>query len=164
VQVYCPQLIALVGGIGIPLAEETSCRTQSGGENDRGEPMTRKKILLVDDSNTILMVERMMLMKGPYDIVTASNGEEAIVKAVTEKPDLILMDVIMPKMDGFEAVRQIRQHHDTRDTPVIMVTTRSESQNVENGFESGCNDYVTKPINSTELLSKLRSYLGEAGA
>jgi CheY-like chemotaxis protein len=138
--------------------------TQSGRKNDREEPMTRKKILLVDDSNTILMVERMMLMKGPYDIVTASNGEEAIAKAVAEKPDLILMDVIMPKMDGFEAVRQIRQQPDTRDTPVIMVTTRSESQNVENGFESGCNDYVTKPINSTELLSKLRSYLGEAGA
>jgi CheY-like chemotaxis protein len=126
--------------------------------------MKPKKILLVDDSNTILMVERMMLMKGPYEVVTASDGQEAITKARTEQPDLILMDVIMPKMDGFEAVRQIRSQPATRDIPIIMVTTRSEAQNVENGFESGCNDYVVKPINGTELLSKLRSYLGEAGA
>jgi CheY-like chemotaxis protein len=126
--------------------------------------MRRKKILLVDDSNTILMVERMMLMKGPYEIVTASDGQEAIAKALIEQPDLILMDVIMPKMDGFEAVRQIRSRPAIRDIPIIMVTTRSEAQNVENGFESGCNDYVVKPINGTELLSKLRSYLGEAGA
>jgi CheY-like chemotaxis protein len=126
--------------------------------------MSRKKILLVDDSNTILMVERMLLMKGPYDVVTASNGEEAIATAFSERPDLILMDVVMPKMDGFEAVRRIRLQDGTRDTPVIMVTTRSEAQNVENGFESGCNDYVTKPINGTEFLSKLRSYLGEGEA
>lgn len=126
--------------------------------------MKPKKILLVDDSNTILMVERMMLMKGPYEVVTASDGLEAIAKAGSEQPDLILMDVVMPNMDGFEAVRQIRSHEATRSIPVIMVTTRSEAVNVENGFESGCNDYVVKPINGTELLSKLRSYLGEAGA
>jgi CheY-like chemotaxis protein len=138
------------------------------GSSDRGafrsreeEAMSRKKILLVDDSNTILMVERLILMKGPYDVVTASNGEEAIAKALAEKPDLILMDVVMPKMDGFEACRRLRSQETTRQTPIIMVTTRSEARNVENGFESGCNDYVTKPINSTELLSKLHSYLGE---
>jgi CheY-like chemotaxis protein len=126
--------------------------------------MRPKKILLVDDSNTILMVERMMLMKGPYEVVTAKDGQEAIAKAGSEQPDLILMDVVMPNMDGFEAVRQIRAQETTRSIPIIMVTTRSEAENVENGFESGCNDYVVKPINGTELLSKLRSYLGEAGA
>lgn len=123
--------------------------------------MSRKKILLVDDSNTILMMERMILTKGPYELVTASNGEEAIAKAATERPDLILMDVIMPKMDGFEACRRIRENEVTRDTPIIMVTTRGEAQNVETGFDSGCSDYVTKPINGPELLSKLRSLLGE---
>ena len=122
--------------------------------------MSRKKILLVDDSNTILMMERMILTKGPYELVTASNGEEAIAKAATERPDLILMDVIMPKMDGFEACRRIRQNEGTRNTPIIMVTTRGEAQNVETGFDSGCNDYVTKPINGPELLSKLRNLLG----
>ena len=121
--------------------------------------MSRKKILLVDDSNTILMMERMILTKGPYDLVTASDGEEAIAKAIAELPDLILMDVVMPKMNGFEACRRIRENEVTRNTPIIMVTTRGEAQNVETGFDSGCNDYVTKPINGTELLSKLRNLL-----
>lgn len=123
--------------------------------------MQRKKILLVDDSNTILMMERMILTKGPYELVTASNGEEAIVKAAAERPDLILMDVVMPKMNGFEACKRIRESEVTRNTPIIMVTTRGEAQNVETGFDSGCNDYVTKPINGTELLSKLRNLLGD---
>ena len=123
--------------------------------------MSRKKILLVDDSNTILMMERMILTKGPYDLVTASDGEEAVEKALSERPDLILMDVVMPKMNGFEACRRIRGEGAIGHTPIIMVTTRGEVQNVETGFESGCNDYVTKPINGTELMAKLKTYLGE---
>lgn len=122
--------------------------------------MERKKILLVDDSNTILMMERMILSKGPYVTVTASNGEEAIAKAEAERPDLILLDVIMPKMDGFEACRRIRRQEATSQTPIIMVTTRGEEQNIEIGYQAGCTDYVTKPINSVELLTKLRGYLG----
>lgn len=124
--------------------------------------MHRKKILLVDDSNTILMMERMILTKGPYDLLTASNGEEAVERALSHRPDLILMDVVMPKMNGFEACRRIRGESAIKDTPIIMVTTRGEVQNVEHGFESGCNDYVTKPINGAELMAKLRTYLGEA--
>ena len=123
--------------------------------------MTRKKILLVDDSNTILMMERMILTKGPYDLLTATNGEAAVERALSEKPDLILMDVVMPKMNGFDACRRIRGEESIKDTPIIMVTTRGEVQNVENGFQAGCNDYVTKPINGAELVAKLKTYLGE---
>ena len=122
--------------------------------------MERKKILLVDDSNTILMMERMILNKGPYVTVTASNGEDAVAKAQSEKPDLILMDVVMPKMDGFEACRRIREQAATATVPIIMVTTRGEEQNIQTGYQAGCTDYVTKPIDGVELLSKLRSYLG----
>lgn len=122
--------------------------------------MTRKKILLVDDSATLLMMERMILGKGGYDLVTATNGEEAIAKARAERPDVILMDVVMPKMNGFDACRAIRADEEIRGTPIIMVTTRGEGANVEAGFLSGCNDYVTKPINSAELLTKLRNVLG----
>ena len=122
--------------------------------------MHRKKILCVDDSATILMMERMILSKGPYDLVTASDGEEAVSKALAERPDLILMDIVMPRMNGFDACRRIRQEESIRATPVIMVTTRGEVQNMESGFESGCNDYVTKPINATELMTKLRNFLG----
>lgn len=121
----------------------------------------RKKILLVDDSHTVLLMERMILSKFPFDLITASNGEEAIAKATAEVPDLILMDVVMPKMNGFEAVAAIRQREATRATPIIMVTTRGEADNVEKGFGAGCSEYVTKPINSLELLTKVRSCLGE---
>ena len=121
--------------------------------------MQRKKILCVDDSATILMMERMILNKGPYDLITASNGEEAVHKALAERPDLILMDIVMPTMNGFDACRRIRQEELIKATPIIMVTTRGEVQNMENGFESGCNDYVTKPINANELLTKLRNFL-----
>lgn len=123
--------------------------------------MDRKKILLVDDSSTVLLMERMILSKSDYDVVTARDGLEGLEKARAERPDLILMDVVMPRMDGFEAVRQLRKEENTRKIPVIMVTTRGELKNVEAGYESGCNEYVTKPINGLELLAKVKSCLGQ---
>ncbi len=123
--------------------------------------MKRKKILLVDDSRTSLFMEQMILKKGPYDLVLASDGAEGVSKAEHELPDLILMDVVMPKMTGFEAVRELRARDATREIPVIMVTTRGEGENVEAGFESGCTDYLTKPIDAVALLAKVRDYLGE---
>lgn len=124
--------------------------------------MNRKKILLVDDSNTILMMEKFILRNDPYELLSASNGEEAVHKAAEHQPDLILLDVIMPKMGGFEACRLIRENELTRSIPVIMVTTRGEAANVETGWANGCTDYVTKPINAVELLAKVRSILGES--
>jgi DNA-binding response OmpR family regulator len=123
--------------------------------------MDRKKILLVDDSSTVLLMEKMILSKSEYDVVTARDGLEGIEKAKVERPDLILMDVVMPRMDGFEAVRKLREDEATKSIPVIMVTTRGELQSVETGYASGCSDYVTKPINGLELLTKVRSCLGQ---
>ena len=122
--------------------------------------MTRK-ILLVDDSATVLMMERMILATERFEIVTAANGEEGVARAIADRPDVILMDVVMPKMTGFEALRRLRQEESTHHIPVIMVTTRGEAVNVEAGYEAGCNDYLTKPIDSVELLAKLRNQLGE---
>ena len=121
----------------------------------------RKKILLVDDSKTILLMERMILGNGAYELVTALDGHEGIEKARAELPDLILMDVVMPRMNGFEACRRIRSGETTSEIPVIMVTTRGEIESVEAGYESGCADYVIKPIDAQELLAKVHSYLGE---
>ncbi len=121
--------------------------------------MKRKKILLVDDSGTILMMEKMILAREPYDLVTAKDGFEAIQKAGVERPDLILLDVVMPHLTGFEVLQKLRAEDATKTTPVIMVTTRGEAGNVEAGFASGCNDYVTKPIDSMELLTKVRNFL-----
>jgi CheY-like chemotaxis protein len=102
----------------------------------------------------------MILQGEPYDIVTARDGDEAIAQALAERPDLILLDIVMPKKDGFEVCRTLRNHADTRDTPILLVSTRGEPQNVEAGFASGCNDFVTKPVDRLVLLSKIRSHLG----
>ena len=125
--------------------------------------MSRKKILLVDDSATTLMMEQLMLRGQAYRIVTARNGREAVAAARNEKPDLILLDVVMPEMNGFEACRRIRQE-ESAQMPIIMVTPSDEEQHVQSSFRSGCSDYITKPINRMELLSKVRGYLGEGAA
>jgi DNA-binding response OmpR family regulator len=121
--------------------------------------MNRKKILLVDDSATTLMMEQMVLRGQAYQIVTAKNGREAVAAAAAERPDLILLDVVMPEMNGFEACRNIRKDAASRNVPIIMVTTKGEEHNVETGFQSGCSDYITKPINGAELLTKVRTWL-----
>jgi CheY-like chemotaxis protein len=121
----------------------------------------KKKILLVDDSKTALMIEKMLLGKASYEVITANDGHEGVQKALSERPDLILMDVVMPTMTGLQACRVLRTHDATKTTPIILVTTRGERETVEEGYASGCNDYVTKPINGLELLSKLRDQLGQ---
>lgn len=121
-----------------------------------------KKVLLVDDSSTTLMMEEMILKQStPYECVTAKDGLDAISRAVVENPDLVLMDVVMPRLNGFEACKRMRLEESLRNTPIILVTTRGEEEYVEAGFQSGCNDYITKPINSFELVSLLQGYLGE---
>ena len=119
----------------------------------------RKKVLVVDDSKTAQMMTALIVSKASFEVLTASDGEEGVQKALSEKPDIILMDVMMPKMDGFEACRRLHENEATRDIPVILVTTRGEADNVEVGYTSGCADYVTKPVNSVELLAKLRNHL-----
>jgi CheY-like chemotaxis protein len=121
-----------------------------------------KKVLVVDDSKTALMMERAIVEKRtPYQCVTASDGQDAVEKARLERPDLILMDVVMPRMNGFEACKMMRQEQSTREIPIVLVTTRGEEAYMEAGFQSGCNDYISKPVNETELVALLDSYLGE---
>jgi CheY-like chemotaxis protein len=120
----------------------------------------RKKVLLVDDSNTVLMMEKMILSKGPFDVVTAHDGAEGVLKAKSEQPDIILLDVVMPNLDGLSACAAIRNEPSTKHIPIVMVTTRGEEQNIETAFRNGCTDYVTKPINGLELLTKLYNILG----
>ena len=122
--------------------------------------MTKKKILVVDDSRTALFMVTTILRKERYELVTACDGEQALEMAAAERPDLILMDVIMPRKTGFEACRELKRREDTKGIPVILVTTRGEGENVEAGFQSGCNDYVTKPSNALELITKVRDHMG----
>lgn len=149
---------------GNAMHDQTESRMKADGNDvarssaDRAG--ARKKILLVDDSSTVLLMERALLSRS-YEVISAADGQEGIDKALLERPDLILMDVVMPQMSGFEAVRRLREHPGTREIPVIMVTTRGELTSVESGYESGCNDYVTKPFSGVELLAKVKSCLGE---
>ena len=119
-----------------------------------------KKILLVDDSSTVLLVERMLLGREPYVLHTASDGREAVEMAAALRPNLVVMDAVMPRMDGFAACRELRAREETRGIPVILVTARGESGEAERWRESGCDDYVTKPIDGAELLAKIRKLVG----
>jgi CheY-like chemotaxis protein len=123
--------------------------------------MQRKKILLVDDSNIALMMEQLILKSGAWDVVVAHDGVEGYQKAIADRPDLILLDVVMPRMDGVETCRKLRAHEVTRLVPIIMVTTRADAENVETAYRTGCNGYVAKPIDGPELLDKVRSFLGD---
>ena len=121
--------------------------------------MSKKKILVVDDSKVASMTTGMVLASR-YECVSAENGAVAVEMAIAEKPDLILMDVMMPIMGGLEACRQLRAQAETKEIPIIMVTTRGEADNVEAGYESGCNDYVTKPVDGVELVTKIENLIG----
>lgn len=124
--------------------------------------MAAKKILLVDDSKTALMMERAIVEKGTsYLCLTAADGLEAVSKANDEHPVLVLMDVVMPRMNGFEACKKMREQPAMREVPIVLLTTRGEESYMEAGFQSGCNDYLTKPVNGEELVKLLQSYLGE---
>ncbi len=119
-----------------------------------------KKILLVDDSPTVLLSHRMLLQSDRWVVVTARDGVEALEVAAAIRPDLILMDVVMPRMNGFEAVRRLRESEGTKTTPIIMVTTRAEEKVVEVCYRMGCNDYVNKPVDRARLLAKIDTLLG----
>jgi DNA-binding response OmpR family regulator len=121
----------------------------------------KKKILMADDSRTALMMTSMALKTLPYEVETALDGEEAVQKALADPPDLIVLDVVMPKLDGFETCRRLRQCDATRAVPIIMLTTRGEGENRDNGFHAGCTEYLTKPLNMPEFLAKVRTHLAE---
>jgi DNA-binding response OmpR family regulator len=125
------------------------------------ETVKKKKILVVDDSLTSLLSQQLTLGGDTYDIVMARNGKEAIAKAVAERPDLILMDVVMPAMDGFQALRWLRAFEATKTVPIIMMTTRSDQTSMKVGFANGCTDYLVKPFDSDTLLKKIRLHLGQ---
>lgn len=120
-----------------------------------------KRILIVEDTKTIVMVEKLMLAGHNYEIDTAGNGVEGLEKIKATRPDLVLLDIMMPEMDGIEMCRQLKSNPETRSIPVIMVTTKGEPERVEQAFIAGCEDYVTKPIDKVELTSKVSKYLRE---
>jgi len=117
--------------------------------------MTIKKILVVDDSPTERHVLNDILTKAGYEVVSCDNGDDAIVKAKLIKPDLILMDVVMPGLNGFQATRAISRDADTRNIPIVLCTSKSQETDKIWGMRQGARDYLVKPVNRDELLAKI---------
>lgn len=115
-----------------------------------------RKVLVVDDEKPIVDIIKYNLIKEGYDVITAEDGEEAIIKNKEENPDLILLDIMMPKVDGYEACRKIRADY---ATPIIMLTARAEEVDKVLGLEIGADDYVTKPFSVRELMARVKANL-----
>lgn len=119
--------------------------------------MPVKKILVVDDSPTERFAMTEFLTKAGFTVVTAENGEEGVVKSKAELPDLILMDVVMPGINGYQATRTISREEATRNIPVIMTTSKDQETDKIWGMRQGAFDYMVKPINHEELLKKIQA-------
>lgn len=117
----------------------------------------RPKVLVVDDDPVNLRVIETILSIEKYDLVTVTSGSKALEKLMSQEWDLVISDVMMPNMSGYELVRTIRQKFSITELPVLLLTARSQSQDIKNGFLSGANDYVTKPVDALELRSRVKA-------
>jgi two-component system alkaline phosphatase synthesis response regulator PhoP len=121
--------------------------------------MKKIKILLVDDEPDILEFLSYNLIKEGYDVSTAENGAEGLKRAKVEKPDLILLDIMMPEMDGIEACAEIRKVESLKKTLIVFLTARTEEFSQLAGYEAGADDYITKPVKPKVLMSKIKALL-----
>ena len=112
-----------------------------------------KKILAVDDEKHIVRLVQVNLERQGYEVITANDGKEALQKVEEERPDLVVLDVMMPYMDGFEVLQTMRRNPDTREIPVIMLTAKAQDADVFRGWQSGVDCYLTKPFNPMELIA-----------
>lgn len=114
---------------------------------------SKYNLLMVDDVPLNLLVVTKMLTRFNFRIRTAANGVEALEKMDEEKPDLVLLDILMPQMDGFEALQRIRSNPDTKDTRVVILSALNSTEDIVKGFNLGANDFITKPIIMEKLIS-----------
>ena len=120
----------------------------------------RPVILVAEDEEDILDLVVFDLEDEGYEVLTARDGEEAVALALERLPDLVLLDVAMPGLDGYEVTRRLRAEESTHATPVVLLTARAQVKDVIRGFEAGANDYVTKPFRPEELRTRLQAALG----
>lgn len=112
-----------------------------------------KKILVVDDERHIVRLVEVNLTKAGYDVTSAYDGIEALEKVAEDKPDMIILDVMMPRMDGFETLKRLQANSETQNIPVIMLTAKAQDADIFRGWSSGVSSYLTKPFNPRELLT-----------
>ena len=119
----------------------------------------RARILIADDETNLREILRIQLERSEFTVLTAVDGQEAVEIAQREQPDVIILDVMMPRLDGYDACRQLRAHYRTRHIPIIMLTAKQTEDDHVTGLTGGANDYVTKPWKSKELMQRVRNHL-----
>lgn len=115
----------------------------------------RKKVLVVDDEQGILELLVMVLQDAGYDVSAASDGREAIVQALQDRPDAIVLDILMPGLDGWQTCEHLLSHDQTASIPIIFLTARARPEDQLRGWHTGCFDYITKPFEVDELLARI---------
>jgi two-component system, OmpR family, alkaline phosphatase synthesis response regulator PhoP len=122
--------------------------------------MAKGKILVVDDEIYIVHILDFSLGMEGYEVVTALDGEQALEKARAEKPDLIVLDIMMPKLDGYETCKRLKADPETKDVPVILLSAKGRNVDQKVGFEVGADDYITKPFSPRKLVERINAILG----
>jgi DNA-binding response OmpR family regulator len=117
----------------------------------------RKRVLVVDDEQGILELLVMVLQDAGYEVSAASDGREAIVRALQERPDVIVLDILMPGLDGWQTCEHLLSHDQTASIPIIFLTARARTEDQLRGWHAGCFDYITKPFEVDELLARIAS-------
>ena len=134
----------------------------------------KKRVLVIDDNRTLVLVAQRILQKNGYDVVTAMNGPDGLEKAHQDKPDLIILDIMMPEMDGFEVARNLKGDADTAQIPIIFLSARGNTdetkgpttvglEEIGTAFESGGNDFLQKPVKAEDLLEAVKNVLWFSG-
>jgi DNA-binding response OmpR family regulator len=127
---------------------------------DPGAERERPVVLAADDDEDILELVAFRLERSGYTVLQACDGQQALELARAEKPDLAVLDVMMPKLDGFELTRRLRAEEATSRMPIILLTARAQDTDVDRGFESGADDYLRKPFSPQELSTRVQAILG----
>lgn len=120
------------------------------------------EVLVVEDDADIRELVAFKLRQVGYDVRTAPDGEEGLQAALDSTPDVIVLDLMMPRRSGLDVCRELRDHESTSQTPIIMLTAKAQEADVERGFELGATDYVVKPFSPRELVSRVNAALGRA--
>jgi chemosensory pili system protein ChpA (sensor histidine kinase/response regulator) len=144
-----PQMHDLAETLGIEAPPE---------EEVRSAPL----IMVTDDSVTVRKVTTRLLERNGYEVITAKDGMDAVAKLEDHKPDLMLLDIEMPRMDGFEVASHVRHEERLKDVPIIMITSRTGEKHRERAFEIGVNSYMGKPFQEGELLNTIQELLAQA--
>jgi twitching motility two-component system response regulator PilG len=127
---------------------------------EKGRTMEKNRILVVEDEESLLKLESILLSAKGYNVTGVMDGKSALEEVMANPPDLVLLDVMLPELDGFEVCRLIKENPDIRHIPVVLLTAKKNSQDIERGRQVGCDAYITKPFKSSKVLDVIQELLG----